>query len=92
MIDGEGGARFALVRTELGFEGACVAGAIVLTRLLAPGGYSERCGLRALVDAASLARQGGAMIYRAHERFRIERSLKSGTARPWTPRGATAQE
>lgn len=92
MIAGEDGVRFAVILTEAGFPGACVARAIVLTRLKAPENYSQRCQLRALIDAENLARQGGAMIYRTQDGYRIKRSITPGTARPWTPRGGAAQE
>ncbi len=92
LIDGDGEMKLAVVRNEPGFEGACVAGAIVLTRLKAPDNYRVRCGLVALMEGENLARQGGAMIYRAPDGFRIERSVRPATARPWTPRAAALQE
>lgn len=91
-IAGEDGVRFAVIPTETGFPEACVSGAIVLTRLKAPNHYTQRCGLRALIDVESLARLGGAMIYRSRDGVRIERSIRPGTARPWMPHSGAVQE
>lgn len=70
----------AVIRGE-GAERACAESAIVLsTSPAAP--VQAHC---TLIDANSLARNGGGLIYREGESFRIERAQPDGIRRAWTP-------
>jgi hypothetical protein len=85
------GRTFAFVRDEQGFASACVRGAIVLARVVAPAEFARECNTAALLDAHDLAARGGGFIYADADALRIERARTSGVNRPWTLRGA-AQE
>ncbi len=75
---------FVLVRDNPAFDAACLPGAVVLARRDAPEGFAQRCQLRALIDAVSLARDGGGFLYAEGDALRIERARRAGARRPWT--------
>ena len=76
----------ALLRGE-GAEQVCAQSAIVLS--VSPAASAQpHC---TLIDANSLARNGGGLIYRDGENFRIERAQPDGIRRAWTPL-ATVQD
>lgn len=79
------GAPIAYVRDEEGFADACVRGAVVIARRLAPRGYAARCDLTALLDVADIAHLGGALIYADANGLRITRAWPDEIRRPWTP-------
>jgi hypothetical protein len=83
---------YALVREEAGFAPACLEGALIITRLNAPANYAQTCGLAALIDASSLNREGGALIYDASGEVRIARANPTTHARPWTRRVSESDE
>ncbi len=83
---------FRFVRTEQGLARACVAGAVVITRLNAPPDYAQRCALEALIDAKDLAAFGGAALFAEGDALRIERAMPAHVERPWTVRGAADHE
>lgn len=72
-----------LVRDEAGLAAACATGAIVLTPLSAPSDYAARCQLDLLIDAQSLAQQGGGVLTEEGSGLVIRRST-AGLPRPWT--------
>lgn len=76
-----------LVQAESGFDGACIGGAVVVARVRAPDGYAAACELEALMDAADIARYGGATLTETPTGLRIERAWPLGLRRPWTPQG-----
>lgn len=76
---------FALVLREDGLARACIADAIVVARVPAPADFMQRCALGALVDAQSLRRRGGALIYLERGGVHVEHAWPPGVQRAWTP-------
>lgn len=88
----QGEQEFAFVRAEEGLADACIQGAVVIARVAAPGDFSDRCALAALMHAPDIAQLGGAAIYADAELLRIERAWPLRIQRAWTVRGADDQE
>jgi len=88
QADGVGARALLLVRTEAGFAAACIGGAIVLTPLVAPEGFAERCAPAFVIDGHMLAQEGGGFIYLDGHAPRIARAWPQTVQRPWTRRAA----
>jgi competence protein ComEC len=73
-----------LVRDVDAFDAACAPRAIVISRHPAPPDFAVRCRVEALIDAASLAAEGGAYLYETATGFSITRATPPGQRRPWT--------
>jgi len=86
----ESGSEMALVRDAAGFEEACIAGAVVLTRAPPPADFTARCKPALLLDADALAREGGGFIYESAAGLRAARAIDPAAIRPWTPRATNA--
>jgi competence protein ComEC len=82
-----GGLDLAYVQDDAGFAGACRPGVLVIAQLDAPTDFSARCAPSTLMDAADIARYGGAVIYEGESGPRVERAWRDGVRRPWTRRG-----
>lgn len=83
---------FVLVRDANGFSGACQPGAIVIARAVAPSDFSARCTPRMLIDAGSLAEEGGGLITPSGTGFAFTRAWPPTVRRPWTPRHTASED
>jgi competence protein ComEC len=87
-----GDAQLVLVREGAGFERACVAGALVITRVPMPETFAGACSPRAVIGPADLAEAGGAFIQTRNAELQVSRAWPPDIRRPWTPpRGAGNQ-
>lgn len=86
----QGRSAFA-VRDAALLERACLRGAIVLTLARAPPDFSARCAPLLLIDAASLAAEGGGLITERADGVRVARAQPRAVARVWTARAQAAE-
>lgn len=89
VIDAPGAARVFLVRAAEGFAWACVEGGLVVSALPAPEQFESQCAPARIIEAASLALEGGAFVYVDPVLgLRITRARSPDVVRPWTQRAA----
>ncbi|MES1202131.1 MAG: ComEC/Rec2 family competence protein [Pseudomonadota bacterium] len=81
-----GGARIAVVRSTDGLSEACVANAVVISRVVTSSNSLAACRVT-LIDASDLAQRGGGFIYAEAQGLRITRASPPAIHRPWTPIG-----
>jgi hypothetical protein len=81
----QGLAAFYALNQE-GVTEACAENAIVLSPAMPPPDFVARCKLSILVDSASLAREGGGMLYEGPDGYRFLRAQPEHLRRPWTAR------
>lgn len=74
------GAAYAL--SEAGFDPACKGVSLLISRVPVPASARRVCDWTHVVDAAELARRGGAEVREGRRGFTI-RFVRDGAARPW---------
>ncbi|MGE3143945.1 MAG: ComEC/Rec2 family competence protein, partial [Hyphomonadaceae bacterium] len=78
------GRALLLARTPRALSAACAPGALVLTPLAAPADFAVRCRPAALIDAVSLAAEGGGFVFVSQGALSAIRAAPPHARRPWT--------